>query len=210
VRAAAKSEISRRTRPGGAPFRARPWGSPTERDMDRDGKNGISVIICCLNSVSKLLVTLAHLEAQEPPAAPWELLIIDNESTDGSADFARRDWKSDRIPLRVVEEPRLGVRFARERGLSESRYPFLAFVDDDNWLAPDWVRTAYEIISSDESLLASAAFSSPSVKPQRLRGSMTSTPYMPCSPLRILTARATPQPIFRRRVCACEGRPGKP
>jgi cellulose synthase/poly-beta-1,6-N-acetylglucosamine synthase-like glycosyltransferase len=154
LRARSGEERNQSTNPsvGSSLSRSSLGGSPTERDMDRDGKNGISVIICCHNSVSKLPVTLAHLEAQEPPAAPWELLIMDNKSIDGSADFARRYWKSDRIPLRVVEEPRVGVRFARERGLSESRYPFLAFVDDDNWLAPDWLRTAYEIISSDESL----------------------------------------------------------
>jgi hypothetical protein len=33
----------------------------------------------------------------------------------------------------------------RERGLEEAKYAFLGFVDDDNWLAHDWVRAAYDV-----------------------------------------------------------------
>jgi glycosyltransferase involved in cell wall biosynthesis len=113
---------------------------------------GISVIVCCHNSSSRLSATLDHLKAQESMIAPWEVLIIDNRSSDATADFARSNWANGPVPLRVIDESRLGVRFARERGFSEARYPFLAFVDDDNWLAPDWLRTAHEIISSDSSL----------------------------------------------------------
>ena len=40
----------------------------------------------------------------------------------------------------------------RERGLAEAKFEFLAFVDDDNWVARDWVRTGYSIICSDEGL----------------------------------------------------------
>ena len=78
---------------------------------------GLSVIICCHNSASRLPVTLSHLKVQEPPAAPWELLLIDNASTDGTADVARSYWQNGPAPLRIIDESRLGVRFARERGL---------------------------------------------------------------------------------------------
>src|SRR5262249_1341779 len=43
-------------------------------------------------------------------------------------------------------------RYARERGLAEAKYTYLGFVDDDNWVAPDWVDTAYKIISADSTL----------------------------------------------------------
>jgi glycosyltransferase involved in cell wall biosynthesis len=52
----------------------------------------------------------------------------------------------------VIEEPRLGLRYARERGLAEANYEFLGFLDDDNRVANDWVRTADEVMSSDASL----------------------------------------------------------
>ena len=109
---------------------------------------GFSVIICCHNGATRLPKTLAHLMVQEPPMVPWEVLLIDNASTDRSA-AASSCWQNGSAPLRVIDESRPGVRYARERGLAEAKYEFLGFVDDDNWVARDWVRAAYDIISSD-------------------------------------------------------------
>jgi hypothetical protein len=53
--------------------------------------------------------------------------------------------------LRVVREGKLGLQGARERGLQEAKYYFLGFVDDDNWVARDWVRIAHEALASDAS-----------------------------------------------------------
>jgi cellulose synthase/poly-beta-1,6-N-acetylglucosamine synthase-like glycosyltransferase len=111
--------------------------------------NGLSVVICCHNGAMRLTATLAHLKLQDPPTAPWEVLIVDNASTDGTAEFAQSCWQAGPAPMRVVNEPRLGVRYARARGFSEAKYDFIGFVDDDNWVARDWARTAYAIISSD-------------------------------------------------------------
>jgi len=113
---------------------------------------GISIIICCHNSASRLPKTLAHLMAQRSPRTSWEVVLVDNGSTDDTTRVARGWWQKASVPLRVVEEPRLGVRYARERGLVEANYAFLGFVDDDNWVADDWVRTAHDIISTNSSL----------------------------------------------------------
>ena len=115
--------------------------------------HGLSVIICCHNAAKRLPTTLAHLTMQDSMTQPWEVLVINNSSTDETAAVARLCWKEDAAaPLRVVEESRLGVAYARERGLAEARYEFLGFVDDDNWVARDWVRTALDVISSDSDL----------------------------------------------------------
>ena len=123
-----------------------------ERPLCGQGIDGFSVIICCHNGASRLAPTLAHLKAQEPPGVPWEVLLIDNASTDGSAAATRSCWQDGPAPLRVVSESRLGTRYARERGFLEARYSFIGFVDDDNWVARDWVRAAYEVMSSDPRL----------------------------------------------------------
>jgi glycosyltransferase involved in cell wall biosynthesis len=114
--------------------------------------DGVSVIICSHNGATRLPATLAHLKVQKPPMVPWEVLLIDNASTDATAAVARSCWQNGPVPLHVIEEPRLGLRYARERGLAEANYAFLGFVDDDNWVANDWVCTAYEVMSSDASL----------------------------------------------------------
>lgn len=113
---------------------------------------GLSVVICCHNSASRLPAALAHLKAQEPPGIPWEVLLIDNASTDSTVAVARSSWEDGPAPLRIASEPRLGTRFARERGFCEASYSFIGFVDDDNWVARDWVREAYEVMSSDRRL----------------------------------------------------------
>lgn len=114
--------------------------------------NGFSVVICCHNGARRLPATLAHLIAQKPCPAPWEVLLIDNDSIDNSAEVGRSCWVNAPAPLRIVRETQRGVRYARERGLHEARYAFIGFVDDDNWIAADWIRTAYEIMSADSSL----------------------------------------------------------
>jgi glycosyltransferase involved in cell wall biosynthesis len=122
---------------------------------------GISVIICSHNGALRLPTTLAHLVVQQPLTTPWEVVLVDNASTDNSAEVARACWRDGPAPLRVVEEPRLGVRFARELGLATANYGFVGFVDDDNWVANDWVRTAYSIMSSNTRLGALGSIRTP-------------------------------------------------
>lgn len=101
----------------------------------------VSVIICCHNSAQELPETLAHLSRQtiDNPDA-WEVLVIDNASTDGTADVAHQNWQgSPSVAFRVVREDRLGLIYARLRGAAEARHEILSFVDDDNWVCPDWI-----------------------------------------------------------------------
>jgi glycosyltransferase involved in cell wall biosynthesis len=113
---------------------------------------GISVVVCSHNGAVRLPTTLLHLKSQVPSEVPWEVLLVDNASTDDTAEVARACWEGGPVPLRVINEPHLGVRYARERGFLETNREYLAFVDDDNWLADDWVATAYQILAADSRL----------------------------------------------------------
>jgi glycosyltransferase involved in cell wall biosynthesis len=95
-----------------------------------------------------LPATLSHLAAQKvDQGIPWEVIIVDNGSTDGTRDVALRCWPADaRAPLRVVSEPTLGLAFARTRGVADAAFDIITFADDDNWLSPHWVQTAYEVM----------------------------------------------------------------
>ncbi|MGF1523651.1 MAG: glycosyltransferase [Leptolyngbyaceae cyanobacterium] len=110
---------------------------------------GISVIICCHNSAAELPTTIRHLAAQQvSPPIPWEVVIIDNASTDTTAQVARSHWPENApAPLRVIHEPKLGLINARYRALAEAKYEILSFIDDDNWVCPHWVQTAAEVMS---------------------------------------------------------------
>src|SRR5947209_4387756 len=111
------------------------------------GMAGISVIICCYNSAVRLPETLRHLARQVVPASmPWEVILVNNASTDDTAEAAKKIWTEleATLPLAVVPEPRPGLSYAREKGIAAARYDILVFVDDDNWLDENYVRVAHE------------------------------------------------------------------
>ncbi|MCX6935858.1 MAG: glycosyltransferase [Verrucomicrobia bacterium] len=110
--------------------------------------SGVSVILCCHSSGKRIPETLRHLARQEVPKdVPWEVLVIDNASTDGTAEVAKREWSaSSHAPLRVVPQPLTGLSYAREKGIESARYEFLLFCDDDNWLCPTYLARAQQIL----------------------------------------------------------------
>ena len=110
----------------------------------------MSVVICCHNGAKRLPETIAHLAAQRVPAEiPWEVVVIDNASTDDTAAVVMSCWPSDApTPLKVIREPRLGKIHALDRALQEPLYEYIAFVDDDNWVSPDWVRITAEVMNA--------------------------------------------------------------
>jgi len=110
---------------------------------------GVSIVIPCHNAARRLPDTLANLACQQvPPAIPWEVVVVDNASTDDTSSIALAAWpKSLSVPLRVVHEPRLGAAPARSRGLTEAAYEFVSVVDDDNWVCTDWIATVAEVMS---------------------------------------------------------------
>ncbi|MFZ0888806.1 MAG: glycosyltransferase [Candidatus Binataceae bacterium] len=114
----------------------------------------VTMAICCHNGAKRLRPTLAHLRAQiVPPDIQWEVLFIDNASTDGSAQLAQELWGNDSsAPLRIVREPLLGVRNARERALKEAKFELIGFVDDDTWLGEHWVAVATEVMAGNPAL----------------------------------------------------------
>ena len=109
---------------------------------------GVSVVICCHNSAELLPATLAHLAGQRVAAGiGWEVVVVDNGSTDRTAAAARALWPADApAELRVVCEPRLGLAYARARGISEARYDVITFADDDNWLCAEWIQIVFEVM----------------------------------------------------------------
>ncbi len=110
---------------------------------------GISVIICCYNSEKRLPETLGHLSRQEfNNDIPWEILLVDNLSTDKTTDVASRIWANiSSTPIRFTRESQAGLSFARLRGLSEAMYEYLCFIDDDNWVSRGYLNGIYKIFT---------------------------------------------------------------
>src|SRR5262245_26382970 len=97
----------------------------------------LSVVIPTYNGAGRLAVPLGALAAQEG-AGPFEVVVVDNASTDGTAEAARGHaaaLAARGAELRVVGEPRPGATFARLRGVLEARGELVGFLDDD--VAPE-------------------------------------------------------------------------
>lgn len=102
----------------------------------------ISVVICCYNSVSRLPSTLSHLlqETTTHPRFSWEIIIVDNASTDGTREIGEKFANEySRVEIKIITELKPGQSHARLAGARLARYEYLLFVDDDNWLAPDYL-----------------------------------------------------------------------
>ncbi len=108
--------------------------------------SGISIIICCYNSAGRLPATLKHLANQKiSPAISWEVVLVDNNSTDQTIAVAAEEWRNYGlgIPLRVIPEPQQGLINARFAGVKNSAFDLLIFCDDDNWLDENYLALAY-------------------------------------------------------------------
>lgn len=87
--------------------------------------------------------TFAGIGQHSASAFSWEVVVVDNNSTDGTAALVRQLAPTLPVPVRYVLEPRQGASFARQRAVAESRGRFIGFLDDDNLPAADWVWAAY-------------------------------------------------------------------
>jgi glycosyltransferase involved in cell wall biosynthesis len=97
----------------------------------------ISVVVPCLNARHTLGRQLAALAHQTE--APWEVIVADNGSTDGSVAIAN-GFAGAFARFKVVNAgEHLGASFARNRGAEAADGDVLAFCDADDEVAPDWL-----------------------------------------------------------------------
>lgn len=105
----------------------------------------ISIIIPCLNEeryVGRCLDAIAALELR-----PHEVLVVDNGSTDKTAEVAGRyDF------VRVLREPRRGRAFAQIAGFNAATGTVLARLDADAVVSPDWTARIADYYSRPEAL----------------------------------------------------------
>jgi glycosyltransferase involved in cell wall biosynthesis len=105
----------------------------------------VSVIVCTHNRAAMLRDVLAGLATQRGmDTRSWEAIVVDNCSTDETADVVR--GASLPVPLRYLYEAVPGKSFALNAGIAASTGRILAFTDDDVQLTPDWLAGLVEVM----------------------------------------------------------------
>jgi len=100
----------------------------------------ISVVVCTHNRCNMLRDTLVSLaEMSVPNNLPWELVVVDNNSTDETKKAVESFIRSSRLNAKYVLECNAGLSYARNRGIMESEGGVVSFLDDDVVVASDWL-----------------------------------------------------------------------
>jgi glycosyltransferase involved in cell wall biosynthesis len=125
-------------------------GSPSHAEPAAHGSDGIalSVIAPVLNGAALLPQCLGSITASDFPRSRWELIVVDDASTDDSAVVAAR--YADKVVV-LQGKPR-GPAYARNRGADVARGRWLVFVDADVRLHTDALRLMNELLEQQPDL----------------------------------------------------------
>lgn len=100
----------------------------------------VSLVICTYNRCGYLPETFGSIAAQSLAFDLFEVLVVDNASTDDTAAVTQK-FMADHpeLPFRYCFEGNKGLSYARNRGWTEAAAPVVAYVDDDVILTPDYL-----------------------------------------------------------------------
>ena len=109
----------------------------------------LSIVIATYNRSALLMQTLQSMVEQTVPRSEWECVVVNNNSSDDTASaFEKFAEQHPDFNLRMVLEPNQGLSFARNRGIRESVGEYIAIVDDDERLAPEFVASYVELFDN--------------------------------------------------------------
>jgi len=99
----------------------------------------VSVVISTYNRCTVLARALQALLRQQANEMSYEILVIDNNSSDQTRDLVQGLITKYPEKLRYIFEPQQGLSYARNTGIANARAPIIAFTDDDVCVASDWI-----------------------------------------------------------------------
>lgn len=133
---------------GSAEAIGRANSTASEAEAEASKPRAVSVVICTYNPAPAILGwALDSLDRQTYPHYRLEVLIVDNDSTVPVAELDVVKGRT--FPLRVIQESRNGVLHARCLGIRESTAELIVFLDDDNYLDPEYLERAVGIAEAN-------------------------------------------------------------
>jgi glycosyltransferase involved in cell wall biosynthesis len=111
----------------------------------------VSLIVCTRNRGGRLANFLAAVASLDSVPGGWELILVDNASTDCTPHILHEFTQSVNFPVRTVQSTVAGLARSRNVGLAASAGEILAFTDDDCYPRPDYLRALVDVFKQHRS-----------------------------------------------------------
>jgi glycosyltransferase involved in cell wall biosynthesis len=102
----------------------------------------VTVLICTYNRAERLGETLDSLARSESAGLRWDVIVVDNNSSDATKAVVTSRMQGYPVPLRYLFEPRQGKSYALNVGMDATDARVIAFTDDDVRVGSGWLRAA--------------------------------------------------------------------
>lgn len=112
-----------------------------------------SIIICTYNRGKYIYDLLRSIAENDYPNDSYEIVFIDNNSTDQTKEECERFCKDfEGAPFRYIVEHNQGLSYARNRGIRESAGEYLIFIDDDAIVRHDYLKNLKAYLEEDPAI----------------------------------------------------------
>lgn len=110
-------------------------------------KTAVSIICPVFNAKGTLARCVESVISQS--FANWELVLVDDGSTDGSGclceEYAAKDYR-----IKALRYKNEGVSSARQRGMERASGEYYTHIDPDDWISPDWLEGMYDTAKRED------------------------------------------------------------
>jgi len=103
------------------------------------------VIVCTYNRSGVLELCLEALSEQDAEKDMWEVIVVDNNSTDDTQKMCEKYLKK-HSNYKIVLESEIGLSRARNRGFEEATGVYVAYIDDDAKARNNWISIMLDFI----------------------------------------------------------------
>lgn len=106
----------------------------------------ISIVVCTRNRAKYLLQTLTKLKHISAPNILWEIIFVDNGSSDATAEILHEFCANFHVPARVIHAAEPGLSLARNVGWKAAKGNIVCFTDDDCYPDSNWLLMVNQVL----------------------------------------------------------------
>jgi len=99
----------------------------------------LTIVIPTRNRSERLFHLIKSFEKINKTNFNWEVLVVDNSSTDSTRDIVKELSNSLNFKINYYYEKNIGLHYARNSGVRESKTQYLVFLDDDMLVTNTWL-----------------------------------------------------------------------